>query len=180
MRNIWFSSDQHFGHKNIIKYCNRPFDSIEEHDEALIANWNSRISAKDTVYFLGDLAMNSHYGMGTIMPQLNGHISFILGNHDSTSKISRYMNQIAELRDYLEINNQGLKIVLFHYPIWSWNGIRHGSWHLFGHVHGNMPNCQGKMMDIGVDSIAQFGEGSPNDYVPIHIDEVAGILDDKG
>lgn len=77
---IFFSSDSHFSHANIIKYCNRPYKDIDEMNNALVDNWNSVVSVDDTVYFLGDFSLNIQaleFG-----PLLNGKKIFISGNHD--------------------------------------------------------------------------------------------------
>jgi calcineurin-like phosphoesterase family protein len=78
---IFFTSDTHFGHQNILKYCLRPYSSIEEMQEALITNWNSRVSNDDTVYHLGDFSFHERY-VESIVPRLNGTKILLLGNHD--------------------------------------------------------------------------------------------------
>ena len=78
-------SDTHFGHENIIKYCNRPFPSIEEMDKALIKNWNETISNSDTVIHLGDVGFGSKEYIKDIISQLNGKKILIKGNHDNYS-----------------------------------------------------------------------------------------------
>lgn len=78
---VLFTADQHFGHKNIIKYCDRPFKSVEEMDEELIRRWNEVVDEGDLVYVLGDLCFKkSHWQK--IEPRLNGQIVLIRGNHD--------------------------------------------------------------------------------------------------
>lgn len=77
----FFTSDNHFGHTNIIKYCDRPFASSEEMDEAMIARWNKAVRPSDTVYHIGDFAM-SFNKVEEITPQLNGKKILIAGNHD--------------------------------------------------------------------------------------------------
>ena len=81
---IWFSSDHHFFHNNIIKYCNRPFETVEEMNEALVKNWNSVVGPDDHVYHLGDFCFgNVEKWNWCLEPgRLNGHIHLILGNHD--------------------------------------------------------------------------------------------------
>jgi len=76
-------SDTHFGHDNIIKYCNRPFRNSAEMDEALIKNWNETVSNKDTVFLLGDFALASKERCQIIMNSLNGTKNLIMGNHDN-------------------------------------------------------------------------------------------------
>ena len=79
---VLFTADQHFGHKNILEYCERPFTSVEEMDEGLIKQWNKVVNKDDLVYVLGDLCFKaSHWRK--IAPQLNGQIVLIRGNHDA-------------------------------------------------------------------------------------------------
>ena len=82
-KHIWVTSDTHFNHANIIKYCNRPFSSVEEMNEPIIANWNKVVSQGDTVYHLGDFALGNKSLIPDFLERLNGHISFIMGNHDN-------------------------------------------------------------------------------------------------
>lgn len=79
--NIFFTSDLHFGHKNIIKFCNRPWETTEEMDEALIANWNSVVGEKDIVFDLGDFAFATNGRWKELIQRLNGKHYLILGNH---------------------------------------------------------------------------------------------------
>lgn len=80
MSKIFFTSDHHFGHTNIIKFCNRPFNSVDEMDNELIKKWNEKISKEDEVYHLGDFALSSNERFKEIADQLNGTSSFINGN----------------------------------------------------------------------------------------------------
>lgn len=79
-------SDTHFNHENIIKYCNRPFSSVEEMDKALIKNWNETVSNKDTVLHLGDVGLGNKEYIKEIIGKLNGKKILILGNHDNWSE----------------------------------------------------------------------------------------------
>jgi len=80
--NIFFTSDTHFGHKNILKYCNRPFVNVEEMDEVMIERWNGRIGKNDSVYHLGDFSFSSN--PKTYFERLNGKKILIIGNHDNS------------------------------------------------------------------------------------------------
>lgn len=78
---LWFTSDTHFKHSKILEFCNRPFNTIEEHDQTLINNWNSVIGPDDTVFHLGDFVFGGFPKWKEIRDQLNGHIILIVGNH---------------------------------------------------------------------------------------------------
>lgn len=82
---VFIISDTHFGHKNIIRYCGRPFKDTEEMDREMIKNWNEVVSNQDLVIHLGDVALCSKERFKNIMSQLNGRKMLIRGNHDNWS-----------------------------------------------------------------------------------------------
>jgi len=82
---IFFTSDHHFGHYNVIKYCNRPFTSVQQMDEIMILKWNETVLPEDEIYYLGDFAMKS-FLVPKILPRLNGRKYLIMGNHDRCFK----------------------------------------------------------------------------------------------
>jgi len=166
----FFTSDSHYGHANIIKYCNRPFASVEEMDNTLIHNWNAVVRPEDTVYHLGDFAV----GGGPAAPylrRLNGTIYFCLGNHDKRLRfIKAYLDIELELQDHFagsylnddkvkfgipylrEVTVEKQEIVLCHYAMKVWNGSHKGSWQLYGHSHGTLPDDPNSLScDVGVD-----------------------------
>ena len=167
---LFFSSDHHFGHKNIMKLCNRPWESVGEMDSDLIKIWNAKVSPKDTVWYLGDFAFTNNFNkVKEYFDKLNGAINFITGNHDN----QKVLSALAPAYDYKFIRWQKEKIVLFHYPIRSWQSKAKGAWHLYGHSHGTLENTpNGKSMDIGVDAVNMLGFG----YSPISFDEVKKIM----
>ena len=131
----FYISDLHFGHKNIIRYDNRPFTSVKEMDDALIKNWNSVVSDDDKVYILGDIGWYDDVKMGGIFSHLHGNKILIKGNHD---RVSSYLYGFFDkVVDYLEINDNGTKVVMSHYPMPFWNGQFRDSVHLYGHVHNS-------------------------------------------
>ena len=154
MSNTWFTSDLHFGHANVIKYCNRPYASAEEMDEALIANWNANVKSDNTVIILGDVFFCKEDRAISILRRLNGRKKLLLGNHDkvirNSSKIQSFFDEIFP--DLHEINIDGQKVVISHYPLLSWNNAMRGSYMLHGHSHGNVPfDEKFRRLDIGVD-----------------------------
>lgn len=155
--NVWFTSDNHYFHKNIIKYCNRPW-TFEEQTEQLISRWNSRVGEYDDVYHLGDFAFASRKQYDQvieIIKRLNGNIHFIRGNHcdaELWEMIERTnLPHVVWIKDYAKIRVQGQKVILSHYPFATWDSAHHGSWHLFGHCHGSFEGI-GKSMDVGLDA----------------------------
>lgn len=158
MSNIFFTGDTHFFHHNIIKFSNRPYQSVWEMNEALIDNWNERVALNDTIYHLGDVTWKNPE---EVLPRLNGKIILIKGNHDhKIEKLKK--NGIREVHDYLELKIGFRFFVLFHYPIERWNRGHYGAIHLHGHSHG-MCDAKTGRLDVGVDC---------TDYKPIHVDEV--------
>ena len=79
-------ADPHFGHENIIQYCNRPFESVSEMDNAIIDNWNKTVSNDDLIWVLGDFALASRDYTKSIIKSLRGRKRLILGNHDRYSQ----------------------------------------------------------------------------------------------
>jgi calcineurin-like phosphoesterase family protein len=151
MSKIFYISDTHFGHKNIIRYDNRPFSSAEEMDKALIDNWNNVVTEDDTVYILGDISWHQEFETKNILNQLNGHKILVKGNHDQVvNKIPYYFDKIAS---YLEIKDNGRKVILSHYPIMFWNNQFHDSIHLYGHVHNSH---QWNMMESWIKEAKQL------------------------
>lgn len=112
---IFFTSDTHFGHANIIKYCNRPFASVEEMNEGIIQKWNAVVSPGDVVYHLGDFAMG-HKDNVNIRKRLNGKVILVKGNHDKKDAVHLAAG-FDEIHRRLEIEVEGYKLYLAHIPV---------------------------------------------------------------
>lgn len=134
----YFISDLHVGHTNVLSFDNRPFKSIEEHDEALIKNWNSVVGMDDDVYLLGDISWHNTTKTIEIFDRLNSqHIHLIKGNHDNRLLKNRELqSRFCEITDYKELDiGNGKGIVLCHYPIPCFKNHYYGWYMLYGHVH---------------------------------------------
>lgn len=171
---IYFTSDTHFGHTNIIKYCNRPFNSSDEMDEELIKNWNNTVDKNDIVYHLGDFSFKGKDSINKYTDRLNGTINLILGNHDVYKTLAD-TRRFSFIRDYYRLKVDNLKIILFHYSIREWDCKGHGSIHLWGHSHGTLP-ILGKSCDIGVDS--PHITGKP-EYRPFSFEEILKFMETR-
>jgi len=145
--NIFFTADLHLGHDNIRKHCGRPFDTVEEMDEAIISNWNRTVSARDLVYVVGDFALRNH---NLHLARLKGKKILIKGNHDKMSQDC--LRNFTEVHQLLARKIDQQLIVMCHYCMLVWPSSCHGAWHLYGHSHGrikefsNLPRC-----DVGMD-----------------------------
>ena len=119
-KKLYFISDLHLMHANIIKYCNRPFRDEKEMTERLIDNWNNAVSDNDQVVFLGDFIIGCKDPKGVseyIYECLNGEKYFIRGNHDSDEKISDKIDWIKKSDDNLYITHyRGYDLILSHFP----------------------------------------------------------------
>jgi len=158
---IFFTSDMHFAHKNIIRLSHRPFSSVEEADAELISRWNSRVTVDDTVYDLGDFAFANPK---PYLEQLKGDIIRIKGSHDHDMK-EPYM-RIVKFDDFQDEYGDPVSITLCHYAMRSWEKSHYGSWHLFGHHHG-MLEPYGLSFDVGVDCW---------NFYPVSLEEVAAKM----
>lgn len=170
---IYFTSDTHFFHNNIIRFCNRPYSSVEEMNEDLITRWNNVVQPEDEVYHLGDVGLGSPKKLTSILQRLNGKIYLIKGNHEKAALRSSNADRFEWVKDYYtmwqEVEGKKQFIVLFHYPIVSWHRAHYNSWMLFGHTHNNYQPEYGKTMDVGVDNPLC-------NYAPISLDDIARYM----
>lgn len=173
---LFFTADTHWGHRNIIKYCNRPFSSIEEMDDTLIANWNRVVGKDDIIFHLGDFAMGGSAEWSRLLQKLNGRIYLILGNHDMKA-IGAGFSRLEGVAMQMIINFKGQRIYLNHYPFLCYGGAYRNTWQLYGHVHTSTANRgldapRLKMLmpmqyDVGVDN---------NNYTPVSYEQINRII----
>lgn len=135
---IYFTSDLHFGHQNVIRFDNRPFPSAAVMDEELVKRWNAKVQKDDTVYILGDVSWHPSRRICEIFQQLNGHKILITGNHDNRWLNKHSAEYFDEVTPYKEITLPGNRhITLCHYPIHFFNRHHYGAYMLYGHVHNS-------------------------------------------
>lgn len=162
------TSDHHFGHANIIKYSNRPFENVDEMNETMIKAWNAKIPKGSIVYHLGDFAFMQPDQIRNLRRRLNGTIRLVKGNHDRMLK-GEVRNCFEWIRDYYESKTEdGIKVVMCHYPFLTWNKSHHGSWNLHGHCHGSLQAAETTRMDVGIDTT--------QDYAPYSFAEVEAFM----
>ncbi|WP_038965593.1 metallophosphoesterase [Bradyrhizobium diazoefficiens] len=141
-------SDTHFGHQGIIELASRPFKNVKDMDDSLLANWNAVVRPIDTVIHLGDFAYRADANrVWKIFQQLNGIKHLIPGNHDGPE--TRDLPW-ASVREIAFLSLESTRLVLCHYAMRTWPGIRKGALQLYGHSHGRLPG-NSQSMDIGVD-----------------------------
>jgi calcineurin-like phosphoesterase family protein len=168
----YFASDYHLGHKNVIKYDNRPFKDVDHMDESIIANHNAVIGDGDDFYFLGDFSFNKSK-TEEYLQRLNGNKFFIKGNHDNHAIVKLYKEYGTYLGELAEVDVLGQRIVLCHYSMRVWNKSHRGVWHLYGHSHHSLPdNGDSLSFDIGIN-----GEGY--NYTPLSFNQVSKIMSKK-
>lgn len=164
---IFFTSDLHLNHNNILKYEQRPYHNVDEMNKDYINKWNAKVSPEDTVYVLGDFCFTKRTSdTEEFLSKLNGHKILIKGNHDHSSVYKA--KGWDRIYDYYELEIDNTLVCLFHYPIAVWNCKHHDSIHLFGHIHSNkadhhpMTYDLGRAYNVGVDI---FGE-------PVTLEEI--------
>lgn len=173
----FFASDHHFGHARILDFCKktRPFKNIEEHDHVLIQNHNEVVKPDDEVYFLGDLGFLQASQMIKILDRLNGKKYLVAGNHDFRFlKHEKSHAPFEWVEKYHSIRDTPVQIELFHFPIWEWDQIHRGAIHLHGHVHGKPTGIPGKIIDVSMDSLVNYGFG----LRPVSLEEILNLAED--
>lgn len=157
---IWFTSDLHFGHANIIRFASRPFADVETMTEGLIERWNTRVQPRDEIYVLGDFCWRPPKYALPILERLRGRKYLVEGNHDRACvRDKTFQSHFAWIKPLVEIKIQDRdahggvqRITLCHYPLLTWNHAHRGAWMLHGHSHGSLPaTLQGRRIDVGVD-----------------------------
>lgn len=174
---IFVISDTHFGHHNIIGFCNRPFSNVEEMNQTLIQNWNDTVGPNDIVIHDGDFA----FGRGRLpnieyRKQLNGTIILIKGNHDDPKDLDCF----DEVHDYLDLETTRGKVAICHYPLWQPYYAKRNpklarieaDYYLYGHVHNGHEDGKGpdNTMNICVEKIG---------YRPIPLQTAIDFMDSK-
>lgn len=197
---VYFTSDLHLHHRNILEYCNRPFSSLEEMDSTIIANWNNKLPHGSWVYILGDFCWGDRKMWCYFLSQLSGNKILIQGNHDKDNNIpkdkfvevySGFIN--VDVKDP-ETKENSQRMTLCHYPMLSWYQSHRGSWQLFGHMHNAtikplkkheednevedflkteykyIDKIRSNQYDVGVDG---------NNFTPVSYYEIKGIIKSK-
>ena len=144
---IFFTSDTHFGDHRTLNIWKRPFASVSEMDAVLVEGWNSAVAPGDTVWHLGDFARRAA-DVPALLERLNGMKHLVRGNNDPPEVCAA--PGWASVQDYSEMEEEGRKLVLCHYPFRSWNGQHKGAIDLHGHSHGRLKPLP-RQVDVGVD-----------------------------
>lgn len=162
--NYWFIADEHFAHKKIIEYCNRPFKNVEEMDETIINNFNSVVGENDLTIHAGDFCLikDKKIVYEKYINRLNGKHLNIKGSHD-------YWLPWKKSQQIWEKNFKTCHIVVCHYAMRTWPRSHYNSFQLYAHSHGRLPTV-GKQYDIGVD---------PNNYYPVSLEQILVIMEGK-
>lgn len=173
---IFYISDMHIGHQNVLRHDNKPFSDIQHMQAVMTSNWNNAVAHTDEVYILGDFAWKNAQGL-EMLSQLNGRKYLILGNHDKPTEEMKACFQWV--KDYAVIKDGETQVVLSHYPIAHWYNQYRGAVHIYGHVH-NTKDYQAflqyaqicKSLTIPFESYNVGCMLSYMDYTPRTLDEI--------
>jgi len=168
---VWFTSDLHLNHRGVITRQGRPFDNVDDMNEAIIAKWNGVISKNDTIYVLGDFAYDTDYGtpLPKLFNALKGRKHLIVGNHDQAH--SAVLDLGWESVEFygsvrLTTGKHPIWATMCHYAMETWRGMAGGSYMLHGHSHGTMKRTLARRFDVGTDVW---------EYTPIDSEMLLGI-----
>jgi len=164
----WYTADLHFWHYNILKYEPRPYKDIIEMNEGLINNWNKKVQKNDNIYIVGDFSFGDANQTLNILNRLQGKKYLIKGNHDRIINNSEVRNKFEWIKEYYVVKENSTPIILFHYPIQTWDRKHYGSLHFYGHVHSNISdhslvNNIPNAYNVGVDVC---------DFEPVSLKEI--------
>lgn len=153
---LWFTSDLHFGHRNVLRFCNRPWDDEKQMGVGLIENWNSVVGDNDIVFVLGDTFwFNDSRSIKKVLSQLKGKDIYILpGNHDDFEAYHRVDDPRIHLcADVVtcwitENGKPKREVYLQHCPAATWPHRENGAYHFFGHIHSQEGRTEGVDQDL--------------------------------
>lgn len=153
----YITSDLHFGHANIMKFCpvtRAGFTDVNHMNECMIQEWNKTVTAEDTTYILGDFAFLPAAKAVEILRRLNGKKILIEGNHDrKLLNDPVFRREFEEVHQYLRMVHDGVTVIMLHYPIWEWDQMHRGSVHFYGHVHGSKTGMEKyRARDVAFDA----------------------------
>lgn len=178
MSNIYFTSDSHFYHSNVLDFeKHRTYECIENMNQDLIKKWNSVVKKNDKVFHLGDFNFGGYSKWEEILNQLRGNIHLIAGNHDRPKIYNRalkegFLQEVSEVGHYMKVGKYHLNLT--HYPLEIGNRSR--LFNLHGHLHSNPSNMLNQI-NLGVDSQIPLVKDRPFGQ-PVHIDELVEYLDE--
>ena len=167
---IYYISDLHFGHRNVIGMDGRPFETIEEMDETLIRLWNERVTDEDDVYIVGDFAYRNGNTASWYLRRLKGRKHLVIGNHDRLTiqdpKAMAYFSSVEKMNRVIDNER---KVSLCHFPVAEWNGKRYGGYHVHGHLHNRRDDVYAFMsrFDKALNAGCML-----NGYRPVTLDEL--------
>jgi calcineurin-like phosphoesterase family protein len=159
---VFFTSDTHFGDHRTLNIHKRAFGSVAEMDGLLIERWNAAVRPDDEVWHLGDFA-RSGAAVDGLLERLNGRKHLVGGNNDPPA--TRAAVGWATVQDYSELDVEGRRLVLCHYPFRTWNGQHRGALNLHGHSHGRLKPLP-RQYDVGVDVW---------DWQPVTLERIIGL-----
>ena len=166
---LFFTADHHFGHGGARGLFGRPFASVAEMDAAMVARWNEVVAEGDEVWHLGDFAVRqSAARMAELLEALGGRKHLIVGNNDGRATIG--LAGWASVQHYAELEADGTRLVLCHYPLRSWHRMGRGALNLHGHSHGRLTPLP-RQVDVGVDVF---------DFRPVTIAGIRSHLAQRG
>lgn len=157
----FFTADQHYGHANVIRFCERPFASVDEMDRELIRRHNAVVGPGDTVVHAGDFAYRNARPPQSYLAELNGTHILVRGSHD------KWLD--ASAREILELKIEGQYVVVCRYALRTWPRSHYGSWQVHGHSHGKLPPLA-RQWDVGVDN---------NDFTPVSFARLQEIMAER-
>lgn len=144
---VWFTADTHLGDHRTINLWRRPFPDVATMDALLVERWNATVAPGDTVWHLGDVARRAA-DVAPLLARLHGTKHLLRGNNDPAAALAAA--GWASVGDYAELELDGHRLVLGHYPFRSWNGQHRGAINLHGHSHGRLAPMT-RQYDVGVD-----------------------------
>jgi len=150
---IYFGADLHLEHRNILNFCDRPYETVKQMTEHLLCDFEETVEPGDIVYLLGDIQFCSHLDhIDRLTGIRNVDVHLIIGNHDS-NKVQKHPGW-ATVSHYKDLKIDGKKVVLSHFPFECWYGREHGNYHFHGHTHNNAShslNFLPNRLDVGYD-----------------------------